>query len=140
MKKKLMFSVRCYYSELNSDSYDINKLFGFSHGLHHQNSVRFGWKPDFQIENKIEIWSYVYNRGIRNFTKICSVNCKEIINYSISIENSMVNFTVSSETGNIISNFSIDYTIPLVKIGYHLFPYFGGNNKAPRRMDILFFD
>lgn len=138
--KNVIFSEQCWYSYLNDDSYDINKLFGFSHGYHHHNSIRFGWVPNFQKKNYIEIWSYIYNKGTRSFDKICEVETKKSYRYQIFLKNDgEIIFLVKDLQNNIlIGNSSEKYNKPNIDIGYNLFPYFGGNNSSPCDMEILF--
>lgn len=135
--KKVIFSNRCWYKKLNEDSYDINKLFGFSHGFHHHDSIRLGWIPDFNNENEIEIWSYIYNKRQRKFQKICNIECRQLIDCRIEIINNVVEFTVSDMSDRIIGQLSVEYILPKIRFGYNLFPYFGGDNTSPQKMDII---
>lgn len=48
---------------------DVNKLGGFSRGLHHKNSFRFGWE---WRDNRLHIFRYVYEDGVRKITPIQS--------------------------------------------------------------------
>ena len=134
--KKVIFSDRCWYDKINEDSLDINKLFGFSHGLHHNNSVRFGWIPDFSNRNKIQIWSYLYHKGIRKFDLICTVDCREVHQYKISIIDNRVFFAINDLEGNLLGELNYEFSTKF-KWGYNLFPYFGGDNTSPKDLDII---
>ena len=43
MSCEVSFTESCRYN-VGKDQSDINKLFGFSVGMHHKNSVRVGWR------------------------------------------------------------------------------------------------
>ena len=43
MSCEVVFTESCRYN-VGKDQSDINKLFGFSIGMHHKNSVRVGWR------------------------------------------------------------------------------------------------
>lgn len=138
--KNISFSEECWYPYLNTDSYDINKLFGFSHGHHHINSIRFGWVPNFEKKNYIEIWIYIYNKGVRKFEKICEVSTNKWYRYQIYLTNhNEIIFLVKDLKNNIlIGNSTKEYKKPTIDIGYNLFPFFGGNNASPCDMEITF--
>lgn len=128
LKFEVIFSENCLYEDTTGD---INKLYGFceANSTPHENSARFGWKPD--NKGNIEIYSYVYYNGERiiNYINTIEVNRK----YRMSI-------TTSKE----------QYFFYLFGMGYiweernnqgvgfytKLFPYFGGNDPAPHKMTI----
>ena len=109
---------------LYEGSDDINKLYGFSdcNSTVHDNSTRFGWRPN---KDKISIFSYVYCNGKRTFTYITDVTLNKKTRYSISMGKDYV-FTVNgvSVTENRCNNCNTGvYSL--------LQPYFGGNSPAP---------
>lgn len=126
----------CFYGRQgNIDDLDLNKLCGISFGRHQQNSLRIGWRPNFDQEGLIELFSYVYVDGKRNFTKMADVPVEEVFE---------VFFRQASESEwkieLITSTFTEVHTIEIEsggKWGYNLFPYFGGNNTAPQEIRIL---
>ena len=129
------FNTNCWYPYENDNSNDINKLYGISFGYHHIDSVRFGWKPDFNNINDIELYAYCYNGGERYWEKIG--NCKAANIYEMSI--------IFSLNDAIFAIFSKDHTSMIVTVpfkkpdfryGYYLYPYFGGNNVAPNDITI----
>ena len=57
-KARFMFTDSCMFDLKDEDQWDVNKLFGFSIGHHHNNSsFRFGWRPLLN-KNTIEIVAY----------------------------------------------------------------------------------
>lgn len=135
-KKKICYEVvfneSCLYGFGDEDEFAINKLFGFSAGLHHKNSARFGWRAD---GNEIEISSYCYKNKKRNIKTIRNVEIDKI--YIFSIENAGTNyeFKIMTDLGNIIGYAGIS-KLDTVKFGYELFPYFGGDKTAPHKIEI----
>lgn len=129
-----IFDSSCWYKKINKDSLDINKLFGLSYGPHHKNSIRLGWVPDFENIGKIQLWSYVYNKGKRTFNHICDCNISDNYLVSFKVENNQLTiFIVGNEFCSI---FKENFEIPKFKIGYFLYPYFGGDNPAPHDIAI----
>jgi len=67
------FTETAIYRFYDEDQHDVNKLFGFSFGMHHNNSVRFGWRPTEDL-TKIEIVGYEYVNKLRVPTiPICDI-------------------------------------------------------------------
>ena len=50
--------IKNVFEKRNEDDEDINKLYGFSYGVHHKNSLRFSWKPDFNNKGMIKVSAY----------------------------------------------------------------------------------
>jgi len=128
------FSDSCRYELPKEDQEDINKLFGFSLGFnHHKDSARTGW---FYKDNNIHIYAYIYDNGIRTSKFIKTININET--YIISIVDEGSNWLFSINDVSVeeihITDVRIDKSSKF-KIGYKLWPYFGGNNTAPH--DIL---
>ncbi len=95
LSKLIEFDETAIYTDNTEDKYDVNKLFGFSNGLHHKNSYRFGWNC---LDGKIKGGKCVYT----------------IIDEHYIIQQSILE----------VPNKNI--------IGYHLWPYFGGNKTSPQ--------
>jgi hypothetical protein len=114
MKITFKFDSSAIYNIPGDDMKDWNKLFGFSRGLHHKNSVRLAWRWNNEI-SKIEITEYYYTNGVRKYndTPLLSINPNETHNLEIEIENKNS-----------------------CKLGYALFPFFGGNVPAPHDVTI----
>lgn len=127
-----IFDSNCeYLTDDPVNQFDINKLYGLSDcgTSHSKNSVRFGWRWD-NIDNSIEINSYVRIDGVFQFKKICNVNLNEPNDYSIQIYPDHYIFTV----GNIESR--VDKECDFEGERYKLYPYFGGDEEAPHNMTI----
>jgi hypothetical protein len=133
--KTLVFDVTftdsCCYHLSSEDQTDINKLFEFSHGLHHNNSARFGWSF---LDNKMRLWAYCYNSGQRLATYITSVELNKQYQLYINAHETNHEFIVKCDN-------KIKATVKVpksskIKFGYKLWPYFGGNNPAPHNINI----
>ena len=161
LKARVAFTDSCRY-DIGSDQSDINKLFGFSfltwkifkkkkisifgktmnipwvRPMHHYNSFRFGWTYS-PTKDVIEIYTYWYTNGVRNFKYITSVNIDDVVNYELIIENEHIIFKMESidmESIDIVMN---SHTIRSeFKFGYLLQPFFGGNQTAPHDVEIVF--
>ena len=130
-----MFTDSTIYQFDDADQYDVNKLFGFSFGMHHNNSVRFGWRPNGDL-SKIEIVGYEYHDKLRIPTiPICEVQLNKWYKYQLkyNAKTSYIEYTVISDD----ENFGMQHPIKLKKLftfGYKLDLYFGGNKTAPHKM------
>jgi hypothetical protein len=136
-----MFDRTSQYYHGNIDQYDINKLFGLSYGLHHKNSVRFGWRSVGNFSPKIEILSYCYVDGRRVSEEddnlfIAMINIGEWYTYRINVCEKDYTFTIF-KNGQTVGRIEIPHR-GITWWGYHLYPYFGGNRKAPHDIRIHF--
>lgn len=131
MSYKVTFNETCIYEDKTDDRFDINKLFGFSNGMHHTNSYRFGWNC---LDNKIHVYSYCYIDGKRISNEIGVVNINEQHIFTIYVNHDECVFTVIDDNDKIQQD--------IIKItnrkifGYRLWPYFGGNKTAPKKIKI----
>jgi hypothetical protein len=110
----------------------FNKLFGFSYLYHHWNSVRIGWRP---LRDRIELCFYLYKDG--NLIEV-PINFSLIIGVSYEISLIVKETYVIILIEDPISKITFSYTYNIKykpTFGYMLYPYFGGNPKAPN--DIL---
>jgi hypothetical protein len=131
------FDSSCKYDLGDADQLDINKLYGFSEGLHQTNSARFGWRYNLNTD-KIQLLAYVYNNGdvINEWeadTLLGEVACFTNVYTEIEVTESYYVFRATIN-GKIIVK-SITRTVNGYPSGYLLYPYFGGNKVAPH--DIL---
>jgi len=137
INKKFKFDSSAIYKFNDEDQYDINKLFGFSIGLHHHNSFRFGWRPNKNLD-KIEILGYEYlNKKRLPEYKVCDVNLNEWYNYQLKYDHlkNEISYTITKD--NLVYNISHLVQIKRkLNIGYRLNLYFGGNKKAPHNIII----
>jgi hypothetical protein len=130
-----MFTESCLYDLKDEDQWDVNKLFGFSIGMHHKISFRFGWRSILETK-EIEIVAYEYYDGVRQVTKIIDrVGINEWHRYILCY------YPLIQKVVYYISGAKKGLTTD-VKIkkkwgwGYTLGLYFGGNDKAPQKIVI----
>lgn len=132
IKYQVLFKQNCIYQFGDIDDFDINKLFGLSFGMHHTNSVRFGWNTD---SGEIGIHNYCYISGKRVMSKIASIPTETSFVFEIFIYDSYYELKITDMDGKLIG-WSEVAKPKTTKWGYHLFPYFGGNKCAPHNIDI----
>jgi hypothetical protein len=133
------FKDGCQYDIGLPDQLDINKLIGLSYGYHHSNSVRIGWRYN-TTTNKIDLLAYIYRNKERLTEDTCpviaSVDINETVYGMISYERKQYRIILYTES-DVYNEVCYDiYNTKLPKIGYVLFPYFGGNQVAPHDMSI----
>jgi len=131
------FTDSTMYHFNDDDQWDVNKLFGFSIGLHHHNSFRFGWRPNSDL-TKMEIVGYEYHNKVRTPTiPICEVQLNKWYRYEMKYNAKIGKVFYSVTDFNMIvgtsSNIELKHKI---NWGYKLFLYFGGNKKSPHDMVI----
>lgn len=142
IKNSLMFSIifteGCDYdtSSLESDALDINKAYGISYGFDpHWNSIRVGWRWN-RTKKMIEVFWYVYSAGKRTYKHITDVALFEQVDFSITRQGNIVYLR-----GNVEDKaFHYIFRISDSWIRFKMFPYFGGNKKAPCDMKIVISD
>lgn len=132
IKFKVIFDESSYYDLNNPNQLDINKLFGFSIGYHHKNSARFGWNS--VSKDCVAIYSYCYVNGIRKTNFMTNININSEYTMSIVDRNFYYFFSIIDSNGNIIRDNVSKNNI--FGIGYNLWPYFGGDEKAPHNIEI----
>jgi len=120
------FGDSCQYNFGDSDQMDINKLFGISSGLHHQNSARFGWLWNI---DKISLHSYCYIQGERKSRHLTDLQQNKWYKLSVFTRSGFYIFEVEDESAK-LNSVSIE-NHKKFRWGYNLWPYFGGNKKAP---------
>lgn len=107
---------------------DWNKLFGFSYGYHHSNSIRIAWKS---LDGRIRIGAYIYEQGrvtYKGFATI-DVDTINIISIDYNPNDDIIYFTCNEK------RLALEYHINPT-VGYNLKPYYGGNCNAPETMRI----
>ena len=109
---------------------DVNKLFGFSdNNDHHETSARFGWNWDGR---SIQLYAYCYDSGVRSITPVGSVDINREYYCSIKLLPATYEFSLS-DTRHYIPRASFNTQAT----GYHLYPYFGGDETAPHDITIF---
>ena len=119
------FTDSCRYKSKDpKNQKDVNKLFGVSFGYHKHDSIRIGWNYNPETD-KIDIYRYEYNKGKRTIELIDSFNIDE--EYGIILFLTDDGYIIST-SGNITKEYKFEY--PVARIGYYLYPYFGGDEKT----------
>lgn len=135
---QVSFTSSCKYN-IGKDQDDINKLFGLSFGFHHKNSARIGWRWNNKT-NRIELLAYVYRKGKRvnewdeNIIISNNIELNEEIILELLVTRESYLFSVDTYSG--IKSIELKHE-KLCKLGYELYPYFGGNQTAPHNIEIL---
>ena len=140
-RTEMRFLVKMDYSGLvlpdNSSCIgDFNKLFGWSHGMHHTNSFRIGWKAidpvtvdGKKIGTKYRIAAYCYQNGIRYVKGFCNIMPDEMVEMYIEREGQAVYFGCNGKETVYMYKGSTGW-------GYNLNPYYGGNCPAPQTIKL----
>lgn len=126
------FDASARYDLSNDNQHDINKLMGFSEAnQHHQEgSIRFGWRY-LKDDDRIEILAYAYKNGQRFYERIAEVEIGESLIYRIELRPSSYYLEVDGVS------MVIDRGVKQQKgLYYMLYPYFGGDEKAPHDIHI----
>lgn len=109
---------------------DINKLFGFSdnESQHHLFSARFGWRWS---NDSLRLFTYVYNNAELMYEEIGTIEIGTEYDCSIAVTDSTYKFRLN-DYEVLMPRTS---TTLLVK-GFKLYPYFGGDERAPHDIRI----
>lgn len=121
----------CWFPPEAPDDFAINKLFGWSYGLHHQDSVRCGWTPNKE-PGRIDLFFYLYQKGKMSSAKFATVGTGFPCFMEIHLFGGRAFFSMSRFAKPTIVD-SVPFQIPKIKWGYLLYPFVGGN--LPARMD-----
>lgn len=128
------FDQTARYDLGNNNQYDINKLMGFSdcNSLHHENSIRFGWRYSIEKDN-IEIFAYAYSNSVVNYHYMGDVAIDQTALYQVQITEQTFLLQLNGDV-----SFELERTANCDKgLYYMLFPYFGGNEVAPHDISIF---
>lgn len=126
---RVTFDRTCKYE--STPAMGINKLFGISYGVHHRDSIRVGW--DYS-NSQLNLYSYTYNKGERDITRIGQVDLETeyIIKIKTDFKENRFMIQILNRYGAELSAYIDVFNFPKFKIGYRLFPYFGGKIPAPQ--------
>ncbi len=115
-----------YQTATEENQHDINKLMGFAdcNAHHHENSARFGWR---WLDGQLEVHAYTYTDRERKTEYIGSVELNTPYEYEIRLNDDSYDFLL--EGHGIVSMKRTKYCA--TGLYYMLFPYFGGDEKAP---------
>lgn len=111
------------------NQHDLNKLFGFSDctSSHQHNSARFGWR---WFNNQLEVYAYCYANGVRSSKFMTILNLEQDYECSIRIHDRRYIFYLNGVS------VTMDRGCDSGGARYYLFPYFGGDEKAPHNITI----
>lgn len=127
--KAIFDSSAIYHTDDPVNQYDVNKLYGLSDcGCDHSYySMRLGWR---WLNDSLEVLWFKHMHGIFTFDKITTINLNQPYDYSITFTDSSYIICV----GNLCEETkrSCDGTYRK----YYLYPYFGGDEKAPHDIKI----
>jgi hypothetical protein len=132
----VIFDGSCAYQLPEEDQLDWNKLGGWSYGLHHNNSVRIGWRYNPTI-NMIEMCLYEYVNGVRtvNDNHVIAVHLNNIIQLDLKLTAAYRVTLIATgavkhpNKPNLITRLYGSKLAP--SWGYNLGIYFGGNCTQP---------
>jgi hypothetical protein len=119
-----------YQTAAPENQKDINKLLGFSdnESQHHLFSARFGWRWS---NDSLRLFSYVYNNAELIYEEIGTLQIGIEYNCSILVTDNSYKFILNDKE-IIMPRAS---TTPMAK-GFKLYPYFGGDERAPHDIRI----
>ena len=126
------FDETAKYDLNGNDQDDVNKLFGYSdcNSQHHENSARFGWAYNLDSE-QVDIYAYTYTAGQREVKLLGATDINETNVYKLYMVGSDFVFEFKNAREVVKRGSNCD-----VGLYYMLFPYFGGNQKAPHDIRI----
>jgi hypothetical protein len=126
------FDLNCWHYPDDIPASGKNKLTGITWGFNgvHKNSIRIAWQPD-KIQNKINLYIYYYNQGIKFVKPVGSVN----VGQEFMIRLIFGNNSFKVRFRDFEKKYAFKY--PKTIIRYFNFPYFGGESKAPWDMNVF---
>jgi hypothetical protein len=119
-----------YIVDNQADQEDTNKIFGVSDSWnHHKHSIRLGWRYDDKMQQSI-LSVYYYRDGKHYIQDLGQIEQEKLYYCYISIYKD--NYLVGG-LGDVVS---IPRTSKWWGPRYLLFPYFGGQQVAPKQFKI----
>ena len=132
----IQFEDNCKYKLNTIDSNDINKAYGFSYGIHQNNSTRLGWNWK---SDTLMLYNYAYLSKARKSKKIGNFARKRPI-YVEQWYQGKDTVWISCVQGKMVKAVFVTGTGILPTGGYILYPYFGGTSVAPNTINIKVWD
>jgi hypothetical protein len=145
------FTDSCRYDLGDIDQYDINKLYGmgavninlFKHTktkpwylFYKDTCIRIGWRYDI-INDRIELFSYMYVDSHRKWKYLCSVKIGQIFGSEVKIFHGSMVARITDEDGVTVALHREKLLKPKRSWFFiTLEAYFGGNRKAPNNIFI----
>lgn len=131
MRFQALFDSSCVYkNRIPENQHDINKLLGFSDcSSHHQvQSARFGWN---WLNDSLRIYAYTYVNAERVAQELGTVELGSVNSFKIAIEKDTYIFTLNGKETVTPRGCSGG-----TGVAYKLLPYFGGDEVAPKKINI----
>ncbi len=125
-------SARYDFGPNQPDQADTNKLYGFSdcRSGHMTNSARFGWR---YFEGQLQIMAFTHKNGVFSSKYITSIEPNQTYQASISLSADHERYVYEFNGVTTEMERGCD---DRVAFGYHVYPYFGGNQTAPHDVRI----
>lgn len=139
------FTPSCLY-ELSNNNTQINKLYGFSCGRHHNYSARIGWRCADKETGQIELYAYWYDGSDSHksqylgYTYINTPVKLQIKATKHSFDFILYDNIHHDSVENQINAWLEDKRNCTFMTRFKLFPYFGGQQPAPHDMVIEIFE
>jgi len=132
LKFRIKFDENCYYPVLDADDYDLNKGYGWTYGLVHDDSIRLCWRPDEKYAGKIQLYTYIYNKGVRTMNYMTTIETGKWYEVEIKVTEPLnnVQYTLRNDSGLFLSQTSETFIMPSFRAGYFLDLFMGGNKPA----------
>ena len=129
-KFRVMFDANCAIRPTSTDCMnDWNKLFGFSYGMHHSDSLRLAWRA--LPTGMIRIASYIYKGGRVKINTIATIPVKTFFDMGITYDPD------NRKVYSFVNELQIEDSFSKsVSWGYYLKPYHGGNCPAKETIKI----
>ena len=109
---------------------DSNKTCGLSDNFfHHMDSIRLGFRWN-SVVKRIDLVGICYNGGKREIKTITRVDANKEVSFLISIEKDKYLVAVGEEFVSFERSSKWNF------LRYYLFPYFGGEVRAPKTFKI----
>ena len=126
------FLPSCLYDPQNDD---INKLYGFTdcNSEVHENSTRFGWRTN--KDQRIEIFAYWYTDGQLGFQSMGFTSPNKIDQYEIWAKVDFYYFRFNQTEFTTVRTKNCVHGIRV-----RLYPYFGGDLRAPHQMEFEIYE
>jgi len=124
----VVLSDSCWYQNDIVAYSGWNKIFGFGAKLHHWNSARLVWQPNFERAGKLTVSAYVYEMGSWIAIPFAEVSTNSAVSMGIQVVDNRYVFYCGKEF--------VDYRHHNPQYDKALWPYFGGWDRAYTDMSV----
>jgi len=131
------FNESCRYDLQSDDQLDTNKLCGVGYlfGGHHIDSTRFGWRYNKEAD-VVELMVYCYVNKERIIKPLATCDINKGYELKLHTSDGIYSFSVSEVGRNTYAGYATVRYKHRKNLQYGLWPYFGGNQKAPHEITI----